>query len=53
MTRHIPTKQLRLVAVLTATTALVLSATLAVSYARPFGSAGYGGYGASSVDSGR
>lgn len=54
MTRQPPNRQLRLVALVTATTALVLSATMSVSYARPFGAWGpYGGYGATSVPDGR
>lgn len=57
MTQKPPNRHLRLVALVTATTALVLSATMSVSYARPFGAwgpyGGYGGYGATSVPDGR
>ena len=50
MIRHAPSKQLRMAAVAAATTALVVSAAMSVSYARPLGTAGYGGYGAMSAD---
>ena len=48
-----PSRQPRLLALVTATAALVLSATMSVSYARPFGTSGYGGYGAATVGDAR
>ena len=54
MTQRSPSTHhpLRVVALVAAATALVVSATMSVSYARPFGTAGYGGYGASIVADG-
>ena len=46
-------RQPRLLALVTVTTALVLSATMSVSYARPFGTGGYGEYGVTSAVHGR
>ena len=54
MTHHPPSTHhpLRVVALVAAATAFVVSASMSVSYARPFGTAGYGGYGATIVADG-
>jgi hypothetical protein len=49
MNRRSPCRQPRLLALVTTTAAIVLSATMSVSYARPFGTSGYGGYSAATV----
>ena len=44
MTTYTPDRRIRLLAAGLATVALALTATMAVSYARPLGQAGYGGH---------
>ena len=55
MPTHRPSRQMRLIAAAVSTPALAVTATMAVSYARPLGKAGYGsrailgGYGGHAV----
>lgn len=44
MNAHGPSRRLRFIAAGVATAALAVTATMAVSYARPLGKAGYGGH---------